>query len=55
MTGSWVSIIALVGWLVLAIGALRAHQIGAKKTIVYGLAWVGIFFGVALVISLIGI
>ena len=48
---AWVSIIALVGWLVLAIGSFRAHQVGAGKTLVMGLAWLSIFFLVAAVFS----
>lgn len=38
-----VSVIALVGWLVLALSAYRAHQVGARKTIVMALAWCAIF------------
>ena len=37
---AWVSIIALVAWLVLALSALRAHRIGAKQTVVMALAWI---------------
>jgi len=48
---AWVSIISLVGWLVLALGSYRAHQIGAGKTLVMGLAWISIFFLVAAVFS----
>ena len=47
----WVSIVALLAWLFLAVGALRAHRIGAKKTVVLVLAWVSIFFLVAAVFS----
>jgi hypothetical protein len=48
---AWVSIIALVGWLVLAIGSYRAHRIGAGKTLVMALAWLSIFFLVGAVFS----
>jgi hypothetical protein len=48
---AWVSIIALVGWLVLAIGSYRAHRIGAGKTLVMALAWLSIFFLVGAVLS----
>jgi len=51
---SWVSIIALVGWLVLALGAFRAHRVGAKQTIVMVLAWGAIFLLVAAIFSAIG-
>jgi hypothetical protein len=40
---AWVSLIALSGWLVLALGSYRAHRIGARKSVVHGLAWAGIF------------
>ena len=47
----WVSIVALLAWLFLAVSAYRAHQVGAKKTIVMVLLWVSIFFLVAAVFS----
>ena len=44
MTGnSWVSLIALSGWLVLALSSYRAHRIGASKTLVMATAWLAIF------------
>ena len=50
---AWVSIIALFGWLVLALSSFRAHRVGAGKTLVMGLAWLSIFFLVAAVFSVI--
>lgn len=47
----WVSIVALLAWLVLAVSAVRAHQIGAKKMAVMALAWVSIFFLIAAIFS----
>jgi len=47
----WVSLIALMAWLVLAVSAVRAHRIGARKMVVMGLAWVSIFLLVAAVFS----
>ena len=44
---SWVSAIASLGWLVLAISALHAHRVNARRTVVYALAWGAIFFAVA--------
>lgn len=38
-----ISITALTGWLILALGAFRAHRIGARKSIVMALAWIAIF------------
>src|SRR5690606_23838740 len=54
MALGWVSIVALAGWLVLALSAYRAHRVGAKATVVMGLAWVAIFFLVAAVFGAIG-
>ena len=51
---AWVSVIALLAWLVLAGSALRAHQLGAKKMVVMGLAWAAIFLFVAAVFSAAG-
>lgn len=42
-----VSMIAMLGWLVLALGAYRAHRVGAKQTIVMVLTWGAIFLAVA--------
>ena len=54
MTGaSLVSLIALLGWLVLAVGAFRAHRIGARRMITYALIWGSIFLAIAFVFSLI--
>ena len=48
MTGyGWVSLIALTGWLILALGSYRAHRIGAGKTVVIAMAWLAIFLLVA--------
>jgi hypothetical protein len=51
---AWVSIIALTGWLVLALGSFRAHRVGAGKTVVMALAWGAIFFLVAAVFAVVG-
>lgn len=52
--GALVSLVALLGWLILAAGAFRAHRIGARKAIVLALLWASIFLAVAFVFSLIG-
>lgn len=44
-----ISLIAMLGWLVLSIGAFRAHQVGARKTVVMALTWSAIFGLVAAV------
>ena len=55
MTGdSWVSLIALAGWLVLALSAYRARRVGARKTIVMALAWAAIFLFAAALFTAIG-
>lgn len=51
---AWVSIIALVGWLILAASSYRAHRIGAKKTVVMALAWGAIFLFIAAFFSAVG-
>lgn len=51
MIGSWVSIVALLGWLILALSAMRAHRIDARKGLVMALAWGAIFL---LVVAVIG-
>lgn len=43
----WVSLISLVGFLILAIAALRAQRLNARKTLVYALAWASIFLAAA--------
>ena len=50
----WVSLIALVAWLVLAGSAVRAQQLGARKMVVMGLAWAAIFLLVAMVFAAVG-
>jgi fucose permease len=52
--GNWVSIVALTGWLVLALSSYRARQIGARKTVVMALTWLAIFLFVAWVFATIG-
>lgn len=47
MAPTWVSVVALVGWLLLSFSALRARKLHARKALVYGLIWAAIFFAVA--------
>jgi hypothetical protein len=49
-----VSIVALAGWLVLALSAYRSHQISGRKTLMYVLVWTSIFPAVALVFAAVG-
>jgi hypothetical protein len=47
MTPPWVSVVALVAWLILAGSALRARQLNARKGVVYALIWGAIFMAAA--------
>lgn len=49
-----VSIVALAGWLILALSAYRSHQISGRKTLLYVLVWTSIFLAVALVFAAVG-
>lgn len=49
MTPMWVTLISLIGFLVLAISALRAHRLDARKAVVYVLVWGALFLGAAAV------
>jgi hypothetical protein len=51
----WISLIALTGWLVLALGSYRAHRIGAKKTLVMATAWLGLFMLVTGILVAVGV
>ena len=48
-----VSIISLIGFLVLAVGALRAHQLSWGKGLRMALTWAAIFVGMFLFIDLV--
>ena len=54
MTPAWLSLAALAGWLVLALSALRARRLNARKTVVYALLWGVIFMTVAATFTAIG-
>jgi hypothetical protein len=55
MTGtSWASLIALLAWLVLALGAFRSHRIGGRKAVTMALAWGAIFVFVAIFFGAMG-
>ncbi len=52
--GTWVSIIALLGWLILALGAYRSRRINGRKTLTMALTWGAIFLAVAFFFTLVG-
>lgn len=55
MTGAALaSIVALAGWLILALSAYRSHRITGKKTLIYIAIWTGLFLLVAVVFSAVG-
>lgn len=47
-----VQIVALLGWLLLAGGAVASYRLGWKENIRLALVWAGIFIAVALMFSL---
>ena len=49
----WVSIVALVGWLVLAGFALRGHRIGWRKGLVMAFVWGSIFLAITLLFTIL--
>jgi len=51
---AWVSVIALVGWLVLAAGSYRADRLGARKTLLMATAWLGLFLLVTGIFVVVG-
>ena len=51
---AWVSLVALTGWLVLALGSYRAHRVGASRTLVMATAWLAIFLLVTGVMAALG-
>lgn len=54
MSESAVQIIALVGWLILAGGALASYKLSWGKAVRMGLVWAAIFVSVALLFSIVG-
>jgi len=54
MTQQWISIVALLGWLLLALLAYRAQRNDARKSVVYALVWGSIFLGLAAVFTAVG-
>jgi hypothetical protein len=48
------SIIALAGWLVLALSAYRSYEMSGRKTLTFVLIWVSIFIVVVLIFASMG-
>ena len=53
--GAWISIVALLGWLIVAGGALASFRLGWGKIIQMGLLWLAIFAGLFVVADLLGL
>jgi uncharacterized protein (DUF983 family) len=51
--GALISIISMVGFLILAVSALRSHQLSMKKWVTLALVWGAIFAIVVLFVNLI--
>ncbi len=49
-----VSLIAMIGWLVLVLGAYRAHRVGMQRTVVMALVWGSVFLFVTMIFTVIG-
>ena len=49
-----VSIVALAGWLILALSAFRSYQVSGRRMLTYVLIWGTIFLAVAMVFAAIG-
>ncbi len=52
--GSWISLIALVGWLILAASAFRSQQIDTRRALRMALMWATVFLLVTIVFVAIG-
>lgn len=52
--GSIISIVALVGWLILAGSAIASFRLGWSKIIQLALVWFAIFAGLFVVADLLG-
>jgi hypothetical protein len=50
----WVSLVALLGWMVLALSAYRAHRVRAGKTVVLALTWGAIFLLITAIFAAVG-
>ena len=54
MSVELVSIVALAGWLILALSAYRSHRVSGRKTLTYILIWGSIFLAMAMVFAAAG-
>ena len=54
MANQLVSIVAVAGWLILALSAYRSRRISGKTTLTYVLVWAAVFLVVALMFGVVG-
>lgn len=54
MQVEWLSIVALAGWLVLAVSAYRSRNIPVRKTLTMAAAWGALTLVVALAFTALG-
>ncbi|MFU7528641.1 hypothetical protein [Qipengyuania sp. ASV99] len=52
--GALISLVALIGWLVLAGSAIVSFRLGWSKIVQLGLIWLAIFAGLFVVADLLG-
>lgn len=52
--GAWISIVAMLGWLVLAGSALASFKLGWSKIAQLALVWFAIFAGLFVIADLLG-
>ncbi len=52
--GAIISIVAMLGWLILAGSALASFRMGWSKMVQLGLVWLAIFAGLFVVADLLG-
>lgn len=52
--GAWVSVVAMLGWLILAGSALASYRLGWSKILQLALIWLAIFAGLFVVADLLG-
>lgn len=52
--GAWISIVAMVGWLILAGSAMASFRLGWSKIAQLALVWLAIFAGLFVVADLLG-
>ena len=53
--GALISIVAMVGWLILAGSALASYKLGWSKIAQFALVWLAIFAGLFVIADLLGL